>query len=138
MEALKCIVYASNALLPMTDDALEGLLIEARALNAESGVSGVLLCSDQNFFQCFEGGSAAVDVTWARIRQSRQHKDIHELMNEEISLCTFPGWEMGFRRTVTSELLALSTAHWDRMSRGVSSGEAAGFQLLQRFWFNTR
>ena len=36
METLKCIVYASASSMPMTEEALEGLLIEARALDAES------------------------------------------------------------------------------------------------------
>jgi hypothetical protein len=124
--------------MPMTDDALEGLLVEARGLNIASGITGVLLCNDRSFVQCFEGTSAAVDVTWDRIRGSRRHKDVYELMNEAVRQCSFPAWEMGFRRAATSDLLSLSTAHWESMSRLASSGESAGFQLLQEFWFNTR
>jgi hypothetical protein len=140
MNDLRSVVYVSTATMPLTDAALECLLVEARDLNLASRITGVLLCCDGNFMQCFEGAPADVHDTYERIRNSRRHRGLIELMNEPVAARAFADWQMGFARMTTSQLLALSTAHWQSASARANGAErqASGFELLRQFWINAR
>jgi hypothetical protein len=140
MSDLRAIAYVSSATQLMTVPQVESLLVEARGLNLESAVTGVLLYSDGNFIQYFEGSEDSMRVTYERIRASRRHKNIIEILNERVTQRSFPDWQMGFAQPTESELLALSTARWQRMA-GVAPGSSAtspGLALLQNFWMRAR
>ena len=136
MSDLRAIVYLSTATQLMTVPQLESLLVEARGLNLQNSVTGVLLYSDGNFMQYFEGSAATVDITYERIRSSRRHKGIIELQNEHISQHRFPEWQMGFAQPTQSELLAFSTARWLSMEGGAldSLTDSPGLAMLRSFW----
>jgi Sensors of blue-light using FAD len=142
MPDLRSILYVSTAVQPMAEEQLEALLVEARRLNLETEVTGMLLYSGGTFMQCFEGAEEAMNITYERIRKSRKHKGIIELLSEPIAQRTFPGWQMGFARASRSKLLALSTAQWKaRVSEiGKTAGVSvsAGMQLLLDFWARRR
>ena len=133
---LKAIVYVSASVQPMTRDMLEALLADARRLNLESGVTGALIYSDGMFMQYFEGAPEAADETYARIRRSRQHSRIVEMMNEPVATREFPDWQMALAQPAASQLLAISTANWVvRHARSMAGGPAsAGMTLLRDFW----
>jgi hypothetical protein len=76
---LRAIVYVSSATIDFTEPELENLLSQARESNLQNGVTGILLFSDGNFMQYFEGLEAAVSETWQRIRNSKRHTGIIEL-----------------------------------------------------------
>lgn len=140
MSGLRSIVYVSTATQLMTVQQLESLLVEARELNLNSSVTGVLLYSDGNFMQCFEGPEKAMRGTYERIRASRRHRDIIELLNKCVEVRSFADWQMGFSEPTQSELLALSTARWESMDdpgRG-SRSASPGLLLLQSFWKRSR
>lgn len=140
MSTLRAIVYVSAATQLMSVAQLESLLVAARDLNRASGVTGVLLYSDGSFIQCIEGADDVVQLTYQRIRASRRHKNIVELLDDRIVQRSFPDWLMGFAQPTRSELLSLSTARWQRLASEVPGGGAAspGLSLLQGFWKNTR
>lgn len=133
---LQTIVYVSAATRPMTSSDLEALLLEARDFNSGSHVSGVLLYSNGDFMQCFEGKPEAVRSTYSRIRASRKHSGIVELLNETIAVRRFPAWQMGFAQASTSELLAISTANWECqvVLDKFRASESSGMALLLDFW----
>src|SRR5688500_16501644 len=140
MSDLRAIVYVSSATQLMSVPQLESLLVVARGLNLESAVTGVLLYSDGNFMQYFEGSEESVRVTYERIRASRRHKDIIEILNERVAQRNFPDWQMGFAQPTQSELRALSTAGWRSMAGEApgSSDTSPGLALLQDFWKRAR
>lgn len=140
MQALHAVAYASTATIDFTDARLEDLLLEARRLNAASVVTGVLLFHGGRFMQYFEGREEAMAETYDRILASRRHRDIVELMNQPVEERSFGVWEMGFARPSASELLAMSTARWERLAeRGtLARRESAGLVLLKRFWNDMR
>jgi len=140
MSDLRAIVYVSSATQLMSVPQLESLLVVARGLNLESAVTGVLLYSDGNFMQYFEGSEESVRVTYERIRASRRHKDIIEILNERVAQRSFPDWQMGFAQPTQSELLALSKARWQSMAGEApgSSDISPGLALLQDFWKRAR
>jgi Sensors of blue-light using FAD len=140
MSDMRAIAYVSSATQLMTVPQLESLLVQARGLNLESAVTGVLLYSDGNFMQYFEGSEDSMRVTYERIRASRRHKGIIEILNERIAQRSFPDWQMAFAQPTQSELLALSTARWQTMA-GEPLGSSAispGLALLQNFWKRAR
>lgn len=138
--SLRSIVYVSTAVRALTEPELEALLVEARDLNLETHTTGVLLYSGGNFMQCFEGTDAAVAITYDRIRRSRRHRDIIELVDERVDERSFSDWQMGFRQVRTSELLAISSAQWQRQLAGAAGDarESAGLMLLKHFWAQAR
>ncbi len=137
---LTAIVYTSASVQPMSDQMLEELLVEARRLNLESGVTGALLYSDGTFMQYFEGEHGAMAETWERIRRSRLHSRVVEMMNGPIGTREFPDWQMALAQPTPSELLALSTAHWVvQTTRSTAGGaDAFGMTLLRNFWKRRR
>ncbi|HEY9191749.1 MAG TPA: BLUF domain-containing protein [Methyloversatilis sp.] len=137
---LQAVVYVSTASRLMAVPQLESLQIESGDLNLESGVTGVLLYSDGVFMQHFEGTAAAMQATYERIRGSRRHKGIVELLNERVARRSFPDWQMGFAQPAHSELLAMSTARWRRVVSEVQDSSALplGLMLLQGFWKSAR
>ncbi|HEY0817426.1 MAG TPA: BLUF domain-containing protein [Rhizobacter sp.] len=133
---IRAIVYVSASVQPMRDAMLEALLVEARQLNLESGVTGALIYSDGIFMQYFEGEHGPMAQTYERIRKSRKHSRLVELMNEPAHAREFPDWQMALAQPSQSELLAISTANW--VVQGARSGTRAqgsvGLTLLRDFW----
>lgn len=122
--SLEAVAYTSSAIPGLTDGALEQLLVDARQKNQELGITGVLLYHDGSFFQYFEGPPDGVEAVYDRIRQSRLHRGIFELMRAPIECRSFGNWLMGFTRAPASTVLQLSNAHW-RRRLDEERGEAA-------------
>lgn len=133
---MRCIVYLSTAAYPMRAADLEFLLVESRRLNHHNDITGVLLHSDGRFMQCFEGPEQAVLETYERIRASRRHGGLQELMNERTRVRHFSAWEMGLAEPAPSLLLALANARWTAQVAGESrpQRQSPGFQRLLDFW----
>ncbi len=140
MTALRSIVYVSTASRPLDSDNLEKLLAEARRLNRQNDITGVLLHSEGNFMQCFEGPEEAVQSTYLRILASSRHKALIELMNDPVQQRSFSGWEMGSATPTGSVLISLSTAQWRRVSgqTGFSPATPPALELLKIFWNSRR
>lgn len=136
MSDLRAIAYVSTATRLLSDQELEALLLEANVLNEQSAITGVLLYSGGNFMQYFEGPEASVAAAYERIRASRRHKDLIELMRLEPAQRVFPDWSMGLAPATQSELLALSSARWQQIhdEAGLLTPIPIGLQLLQGFW----
>lgn len=133
-------MYVSTATHLMSEAQLEALLLDARTHNQRHGVTGVLLYSGGNFMQCIEGSDVAIQMTYARIAASSQHKHLIELINEPCAERLFPNWHMGLARVTQSQLLALSTADWQREDAQApdSLGTAPSRHLLHSFWESAR
>ena len=92
--------------------------------------------SDGIFMQYFEGELDPMQLTYERIRKSRKHTRIVELMNEPIDVREFPDWQMALSQPSQSELLAISTAKWVvQGARSEARGRGSvGLTLLRDFW----
>ncbi len=122
----------------MSEAQLEALLLEARRLNLETDVTGVLLYGDGNFMQCFEGTPEAMDVTYDRIKASRTHTGIIEMIDEEVDARSFQDWRMGFTRITKSEMLSIASAQWEHHVGDASPADSYGMALLKQFWRQER
>ena len=97
-------VYGSRASEPMSDSALDALLLKARKSNGVEGISGVLLYAEQAFFQIIEGPEEAVQSLSKKIIRDRRHIQIETLRFEQKTQRDFPDWKMGYARLDNSPL----------------------------------
>ena len=101
---LSTIVYVSSAAPGFQQEELNDILTSARRNNAFSGVTGMLLFAEGNFFQVLEGPDKIVEETFSRIKLDSRHTGIIMLLRTAIEERSFPDWTMGFRKTDKSEL----------------------------------
>jgi hypothetical protein len=99
------LVYASDAVRPMTPEDLDQILISARAFNGDAGVTGLLVYAQQAFFQALEGPPAAVESAYARAATSTRHRLLRPVRTSTEHR-QFPAWSMGF-----SEAAPFAVAH---------------------------
>lgn len=136
MEQLVAVAYQSVAATPLDTRELDELLMDARRFNARAKISGVLLHHNGLFLQYLEGPAAAVAAVYFRIRQSRRHGQLTELLNQPIMVREFAGWQMAFAEAPRSVLEQIANEAWasglpflrDRHAR------SPGLQLLLDFW----
>ena len=87
-------VSASN----VAGDIAEVLRIRDQAItrNKANGVTGVLYCDSEFFFQVLEGERAEVLSTMRRICRDRRHKDVNVIDGKDIEVRRFKNWSMKF------------------------------------------
>ena len=140
MPPLVAVAYVSSAFRRFTPEALDTLLLDARAFNLVAGVSGALLHQDGSFFQYFEGPEVGVAEVYSRIKTSRSHRGLIELVSAPVNQRYFSTWSMGFAEPVASELLAISQASWLAEHQVISAQDACapGVALLLSFWLRAQ
>jgi Sensors of blue-light using FAD len=89
--------YLSSASFPYSDGDLAALLTISRANNARLGVTGMLLYRDGQFLQVLEGPEDGVRDRYSRISADPRHRDVHKLMETDVTERQFPVWTMGYR-----------------------------------------
>jgi methanogenic corrinoid protein MtbC1 len=90
------LIYRSQAATPLPAAGLERLLARAKARNRGLGVTGMLLYSDNQFFQWLEGPPEGVAQIWASIRHDPRHAHIELIDHHTRSLRLFGDWDMKF------------------------------------------
>jgi hypothetical protein len=73
---------------------LDDILTAARALNAQNGLTGALICRADMFMQMLEGPRAAVTETFGRIQADDRHVDVTLLYVGDTPERIFPDWSM--------------------------------------------
>lgn len=91
------LIYRSRATGPFDRAEISRILATARRVNAENGVTGLLLYSDDAFLQVLEGDEAAVRETFGRIEGDPRHDEIAVLADGVLADRAYPEWTMGFR-----------------------------------------
>ena len=101
---MKRMIYCSQATVDLSPEELIALLELARVKNQGSGLTGMLLYSNQSFLQMLEGDPAALAATYERIVGDDRHVNLRLLMNSDVSDRLFPDWTMGFEHVDDEEL----------------------------------
>ena len=102
---------------------LERILTDSRQFNRDHQITGVLLYNDGTFAQCIEGEVADVEAVYRRIRASRLHHTLTEILSEPVAARSFPDWHMGFLGPQETKGLSLAEAEWTRL--GNESGKVS-------------
>ena len=72
------------------------LMTEARRLNTQRNITGLLLHREKSFYQVLEGTEAEVRRTFASIEKDERHTAVDILFDGEIEEREFADWQMGF------------------------------------------
>lgn len=130
-------LYISRATRKMAQNDLHELLMEARRLNAEHDITGLLLFADMHFIQCIEGSPAAVAQLSANIREDVRNDDFSVLIDHQVSERSFPQWSMGFKASSISELRGepgfQELQRLEDLAR-IGNADSPIFNVMQRFY----
>ena len=104
MDTLTHLIYASTSLHEFDKPELLILLTKARAANARLGITGMLLCETNNFFQVLEGPESAVVSLFDQISGDKRHRGVVRIIQEPIAARSFGDWTMSFSNFTRAEL----------------------------------
>ena len=93
---MKRLFYVSRFTRPLTRRDIDAIRVSAIRYNHEHGVTGILLCLGDMFFQALEGTGAIVDkLYYERIHRDKRHKDLLCLNSVNgVGARMFPHWDM--------------------------------------------
>ncbi len=92
------LAYTSHATIDFDEDSLTTLLRQARKINGELGITGLLIFGDDAFFQVLEGNADSVIALFNQIRIDQRHQEVREIYRRNVQNRSFTTWRMGFRR----------------------------------------
>lgn len=98
LDLYQCL-YLSESTIPTTDRKqwdreIADILTSSQRNNAESVITGALVCDGKTFVQVLEGRHAEVRATFNRIGKDPRHKRVSVLHFEPIRSRTFSAWKM--------------------------------------------
>lgn len=137
---LRAVAYVSTAARPLGQGDLDALLVDAREFNMKTLVTGALLYDAGLFFQYFEGPEAGMVEVYDRIKNSKTHHGLIELLNRAIDQRLFAEWHMGFSRAPVTVVQQLANAKWYESVEGLrrAGTKSIGMDLLLDFWASAR
>ena len=102
--AIRQLLYISLAPRGMHEEDLKDLLGEARRLNLEHDITGLLIYVDRLFMQCIEGRPEGIGQLADNIRNDERNIDFTVLLDHQVEELAFPRWSMGFRTYSLTDL----------------------------------
>lgn len=90
------LAYVSSEKQPISQADLIELLQQARTINEERNITGLLLYKQDAFFQILEGPEEAIMQTFRSIEADDRHHQVEVLMREQCSAREYSDWRMGF------------------------------------------
>lgn len=108
--------YVSTETGDMGTQSMIELMAEARRVNTDRDITGLLLHREKSFYQVLEGSEAEVKKTFSQIERDERHTAVDVLFEGTIEEREFPDWRMGFLNLDGVELETLQ-GYSDFMSR---------------------
>lgn len=97
MASLHFLIYVSQAVLPMSEQALDTLLKQAKEFNRSVGVTGCLIYQDGYFMQMLEGTREVLFSLLEKIKNSPLHHDVRIVIEGRARRRFFVDWSMALR-----------------------------------------
>ena len=76
------------------DSVLSDITSISVANNDQLGITGLLFFHEGHFLQLIEGRQEAIESLMSKLERDPRHRDIHRLVDEEISGRSFEEWKM--------------------------------------------
>jgi methanogenic corrinoid protein MtbC1 len=92
--SLSAVVYRSHAVHALSPLQLDELTLAAQARNRCESITGLMVYSDNCFFQWLEGPVDSVDRIMQSIRTDSRHRDIEILNRQLVQQRSFADWSM--------------------------------------------
>ncbi|TGN55603.1 BLUF domain-containing protein [Paracoccus liaowanqingii] len=87
------LIYVSNH-SGIEDTSLEAILEKSKINNKIDDITGLLICSGEDFIQLIEEGRTVVAKCFMRIMQDERHRDIRIVFSKPVDSRLFPEWNM--------------------------------------------
>ena len=91
---LATIAYRSKAIASLSEGQLHDLLVTSQANNRRSGLTGLLIYDEGQFFQWIEGEPERLDTMWGAIQRDQRHTNIELIGRQSVPLRFFGDWDM--------------------------------------------
>ena len=98
------VLYRSRATQAPTETDLRAILDWSHTYNAQQQITGLLLYSDGQFVQLFEGPELAVRALYARIQRDPRHTQVVTVSDGPAPQRWFADWHMAFGYVDAPEL----------------------------------
>lgn len=95
------LIYVSHAADGLKSSDLHDILNKAHQVNANLGITGLLLYKNKRFMQLIEGQEDTVRGLYQKILQDPRHRDLIVLQEDTEPERQFPEWSMAFRNLNT-------------------------------------
>lgn len=129
------LIYASQAVHPMSDGELLEILQASRERNSQHNITGKLVYRNGVFLQVIEGEDSDLEPIWTSIKADPRHHNIVEIYYKPILERDFTEWAMGFANISGVDLTSVpgyTTFMEDDFFQGilcVKPGQALNFLL---------
>lgn len=111
--ALHCLIYVSEAALPMSSSELSKLKDQADRSNRVSDITGCLIYQDGGLMQMLEGSKTALTALMAKIVADKRHRNVRVVIEGPVKRRVFPRWGMVLRDR-TSRPDGMDFTNWQR------------------------
>ncbi len=91
---LATIAYRSKAIAPLSEVQLHDLLVTSQVNNRKSGLTGLLIYDEGQFFQWIEGEPDRLATMWDAIQRDQRHTNIELIGRQAVPLRFFGDWDM--------------------------------------------
>lgn len=90
------ISYVSTSLVPacQVETELAAITKTAADKNAHAGITGVLFCQGNHFFQMIEGPQARLEQLYKTLEQDPRHTNLAKLIDQPVPERQFGDWSM--------------------------------------------
>lgn len=102
------LIYVSSAIIKLSDEELNTILVQARQYNIAHSITGILLYIDGDFLQVLEGKKENIDCLFEKIKRDKRHNGVLVVYEGKKVKREFPEWAMSFRSTNYETLRDLS------------------------------
>lgn len=80
------ISYISNLSQKLTSEDIERLFVDTKEFNNTNDIRGILICSDQTFFQIIEGHYELIKSLFEKIQQDNRHYNILKILETKSTI----------------------------------------------------
>lgn len=95
--SLHFLIYVSQAVAPMSEQALDALLEKSLTFNLSAGITGCLVHQDGYFMQMLEGKKEALFALFDKIKDDPRHRSVRIVIDGLAHRRIFAGWGMVLR-----------------------------------------
>ncbi len=88
--------------------SLATILAQARLLNEQNHITGVLVYGQQQFMQLIEGEEAVIAELYERIARDSRHQNVFKLADKAIAERNFSQWTMAFEELSAADFRTLT------------------------------
>ena len=88
------LIYVSTAVIRISKDDLQAILLTSIHHNSEKNITGLLLYDQGTFCQALEGEAEDIHTLFSKILEDDRHTSIIKIFDDEIKTRDFSSWSM--------------------------------------------